>query len=134
MLYVETEQMFHQIRVLYNDRDVLCFLWCEHIFDPIEDFKVNVHLFWKIELPCIANWTLQKTVKDNGDQISFRSSCAMLENFYMDNYLDSFPMTQKAINTCIEVIKILSSGGFKLTKFRKGYCCMAFLKNILLST
>ena len=108
--------MFHQIRVCYNDRDVLCFLWHEHMFDPIEDFKMNVHLFGKVDLPCIANWTLHKTAKDNEDQMSFRSSCAVLKNFYMDNYLDLLPTTQKAINTCIEVIKTLSSGGFKLAK------------------
>ena len=35
----------------------------------------------------------------------------------MEYYLDSFPTTQKAINTCIEVIKTLSAGGFKLTRF-----------------
>ena len=41
MLYVETEQMFHQIRVRYNDRDALRFLWREHMFDLIEDFQMN---------------------------------------------------------------------------------------------
>ena len=110
------EQMFHQIRVRYNDRDTLRFLWLEQMFDPVEDFEMNVHLFGKIDSPCIANWRLQKTVKDNEDQISFRSSRAILENFYMDDYLDSFPTTQKAINSCIEVIKTLSAGGFKLIK------------------
>ena len=35
----------------------------------------------------------------------------------MDGYLDSFPTTQKAINICIEAIKTLLSGGFKVTKF-----------------
>ena len=108
---------FHQIRVRYNDRDALRFLWHEHMFDPIQDFKMNVHLFRKIDSPCIANRTLQKTVTDNKDQISFRSSRALLENFYMEDYIDSFPTTQKAINTCIQVVKTLSSGGFKLTKF-----------------
>ena len=87
------------------------------MLDPTEDFKMNVHLFGKIYSPCIANWTLQKTVKDNEDQISFRTSRAILENFYVDDYLDSFPTTQKAINTCIEVIRTLSSGGFKVTRF-----------------
>ena len=109
--------MFHQIRVRYKDRNALRFLSREHMLERIEDFKMNVHLFGKIDSPCIANWTLQKTVKDNKDQISFRSSRALLENFYMDDYLDSFPTTQKAIKTCIELIKTLSSGGFKLTKF-----------------
>ena len=117
MLYVETEQMFHQIRVRYNDRDALRFLWREHMFDLIEDFKMNAHLFGKTDSPWIANWTLQKTVKDNEDQIRFVSSRAILEKFYINNYLDSFRTTQKAINTCIEAIKTLLSGGFKLTKF-----------------
>ena len=99
--------MFHQIKVCYNDYDALCFLWHEHMFDPIEDFKMNVHLFGNIGLPCIANWTLHKTAKDNEDQMSFGSSCTILKIFYMDDYLDSFPTTQKAINTCIEVIKTL---------------------------
>ena len=34
----------------------------------------------------------------------------------MDDYLHSFPTTQKSINRCREIIKTLSSGAFKLTK------------------
>ena len=99
------------------------------MLDPTEDFKMNVHLFGKIYSPCIANWTLQKTVKDNEDQIIFRTSRALLENFYMGDYLDSFPTTQKAISTCIEVIQTLSSGGFKLTRFVSK--CPKILKELL---
>ena len=51
--------MFHQIRVRYNDRDTLRFLWRKRMFDPIKDFKMNVHYFGKIDSLCIANWTLQ---------------------------------------------------------------------------
>ena len=51
----DIEQMFHQIRVRYNVRDALRFLWREHMFDPIADFKMNVHLFGKIGSPCTAN-------------------------------------------------------------------------------
>ena len=103
---------------------------------------MNVHLFGKIDLPCIANWALQKTVKDNEDQLVTVLPDAILKNVYMNNYLDSFPTTQKVmIDTCIEVIKTLSAGGFTLTKFisnskknRKSYYRMTFLKNILLLT
>ena len=56
-------------------------------------------------------------MRDNVDQIRFVSSRGILEKFYMDDYLDLFPTTQKAINTCIQAIKTLLSGGFKLTKF-----------------
>ena len=99
----DREQMFHQIGVRYSDHDALRFLWHAHMFDPIEGFKMNVLLFGKIDSRCIANWTLQKTVKGNEDQITFRSSRAKLKNFYMGDYLGSFRTTQK--------------GGFKVTKF-----------------
>ena len=87
------------------------------MFNPIPDFKMIVYFFRKIDSPCIGNWTLQKVVKDNGDQISFSSSHTTFENFYMYDYLNVFPTTQKAKNTCIDVIKTLSAGRFKLTKF-----------------
>ena len=86
---------FHQIRVRYNDRDVLRFLWREHMSDPIQDFKMNVHLFRKIDLPCIANWTLQKAVTDNKDQISFRSSHAYSKIFIWTIILIPFQQHRK---------------------------------------
>ena len=42
-------QMFHQIRVRFNDNDALRFFWYEHMFNLIEEFKMNVHLFGKID-------------------------------------------------------------------------------------
>ena len=54
----DMEQMLHQIRVRYNDRNALCFLWREHMFDLIEDFKRDSHLFGKADSPWIVNWTL----------------------------------------------------------------------------
>ena len=35
----------------------------------------------------------------------------------MDDYLDCFPSQEKAIETVHKVIKILSTGGFRLTKW-----------------
>ena len=43
---------------------------------------MNVRLFGKTESPCIANWTLQKTVKDSKGQISFHSFLSLLQNFH----------------------------------------------------
>ena len=68
---------------------------------------MNHHFFGKIDSPCVANLTLQKTVKETEDKISFCFYRTILKNFYMDNYLHLFPSTQKAINMCIEVIKTL---------------------------
>ena len=41
----------------------------------------------------------------------------VLENFYVDDYLDSVESPEKAINRSKELVHLLHLGGFKLTKF-----------------
>ena len=56
----DIEQIFYQILVENKDRDVLRFLWRNNYIDPIEDYRMNVHLCGKVDSPCIANWTIRK--------------------------------------------------------------------------
>ena len=42
---------------------------------------------------------------------------AVLENFYMDDYLDSVESLERAINISKELVRLFYLGGFKLTKF-----------------
>ena len=63
----DIEQMFHQILVENKDRDVLRFLWRDNYIDPIEDYRMNVHLFGKVDSPCIANRTIRKIAADQSD-------------------------------------------------------------------
>ena len=86
----DTEQMFHQIFVLEKDRDVLHFLWRDTPSGKIDNYIMNVHLFGKINSPCCANWSLQKTALDQKDIYPENIVLKILDNFYMDDYLDSF--------------------------------------------
>ena len=61
------EQMFHQILVENKDRDVLRFLWRDNYIYPIEDYRMNVHLFGKVDSPSIANRTIRKIAADQSD-------------------------------------------------------------------
>ena len=61
------EQMFRQILVENKDRDVLRFLWRDNYIYPIEDYRMNVHLFGKVDSPCIANRTIRKIAADQSD-------------------------------------------------------------------
>ena len=61
------EQMFLQILVENKDRDVLRFLWRDNYIYPIEDYRMNVHLFGKVNSPCIANRTIRKIAADQSD-------------------------------------------------------------------
>ena len=77
----DIEQMFHQILVENKDRDVLRFLWRDNYIDPIEDYRMNVHLFGKVDSPCIANWAIKKTAADQSDffdQISSKTQDSVL--------------------------------------------------------
>lgn len=42
---------------------------------------------------------------------------AILDNFYIDDYLDSFDTKEEAIETSENVITTLKTGGFRLTKW-----------------
>ena len=53
--------MFHQIRVWKSNQDALRFVWRECQLKPIEDYVMCVHVFGKLDSPCIANYTLKKT-------------------------------------------------------------------------
>ena len=78
---------------------------------------MNVHLFGKIDSPCIANWTVKRSAKDQSELYDTVSIKTIEENFYMDDFLSLFHDTAEAIKMCNNVINILSQGGFRLYKF-----------------
>ena len=65
---------------------------------PIEDYIMNVHLFGKKDSPCCGQWTLKQTVLEKGCKYPQRVSDAVLENFYIDEHLNSFVSEQEAID------------------------------------
>ena len=56
---------------------------------------MSVHIFGKIDSPCIANWVVKKTAKDQTKSYSERAIESILEPFYKDDFLDLFSIKQK---------------------------------------
>ena len=56
--------MYHQIFASPKDRDPLRSLWHKFSTDTFQDYRMSVYIFGKIDSPCIANWIVNKTTKD----------------------------------------------------------------------
>ena len=78
--------MYHHICVSPKDRDALRFVWRKFSTDTVEDYRMSVHIFGKVDSPCIANWGLKKTAKDQAKSYYQRAIESILEHFYMDDF------------------------------------------------
>ena len=103
----DIEAMYHQVKVLKEDTDSLRFLWRENFNASVDEYIMCVHIFGKVDSPCCANWALKRTARDNKPKFSLRAIEAVLEHFYMDDYLDSFPDLEAVIKVIVEVIQLL---------------------------
>ena len=113
---VDIEGMFLQVGILPIDQLSLRFLWRE---DPTTDevtYQYTRHIFGPRDSPTCAYFALQKTARDN--QVLFPDAAsAVMQKFYMDDYVDSFPEPEKALKLSKDLVELLKLGGFKLTKF-----------------
>ena len=80
----DIKEMYHQIFVSPKDRDALRFVWRKFLTDPIEGYRMSVHIFGKIDSPFISNCVVKKTAKDQTKSYSKRPIESILEHFYMD--------------------------------------------------
>ena len=113
---VYIEGMFLQVGVLPSDQPSLRFLWREDPTTNVVVYQYTRHIFGAKDSPTCANYALQRTARDNA-KFYTEDAKAVLENFYMDDYLDSVESPEKAINRSKELVHLLHLGGFKLTKF-----------------
>ena len=106
----DIQQIFYQIRVPKSDHDALRFVWRECQLKPIEDYIMCVHVFGKLDSPCVANYTLKKTAMDQKGKYNYDLIDAVYNNFYMDDYLGSCKNINLAKETVVNITKLLSEG------------------------
>ena len=112
----DIEGMFLQVGVIPKDRPSLRFLWREDPTAEVGVFQYVRHIFGSKDSPTCANYALRRTATDN--QAMFPEAArSVLNNFYMDDYLESSPTVEEATRKAEDLVKLLSFGGFKLTKF-----------------
>ena len=79
-------------------------------------YQYTRYFFGAKDSTTCANYEFQRNARDNA-KFYPEAAKAVLENFYMDDYLDSVETPEKAINRSKELVHLLHLGGFKLKKF-----------------
>ena len=114
----DVQQLFHQVRVCEEDKDSLRFLWrdLKETRKP-DEYQMTVHVFGAVDSPCCANYALQRTAHDQEGKFSEDAIHAVKRNFYIDDLLTSKPNSDEATHIAKQLIGILATGGYRLTKW-----------------
>lgn len=108
--------MFHQIRLLPQDKPLLRFLWRNMNKSVLPSvYQWQVLPFGTTCSPCCATYALQKHVKDNSSDENVQYS--VTQCFYVDNCLQSFPSSIAAQTLLDKLRATLSAGGFDLRQW-----------------
>jgi hypothetical protein len=115
----DVETMFYQVRVTPDHRDVLRFLWWKNgeIGQEVEVYRMTTHLFGGVWSPSCANFALRRTAEEHCNEYDPDVVSAVLENFYVDDCLESVMSDEKAMTMVSQLCELLSKGGFHLTKW-----------------
>ena len=111
----DIEGIFLHIGVISAEQPSLRFLWREDLTSEVNVFQYTRHIFGARDSPTCANFALRQTARDNYAKFSAAFS-AVLDKFYMDDFLGSIADSNEALNLSKELLRL---GGFKLTKFVK---------------
>ena len=109
----DIDKMFDQVRACESDIDALRFVWREKPEDELLDYAVLVHIFVKVDSPCIMNWSIKKAADNAFPDAKF----AINSNFYKDDFLKSMSNENELAKLVREVISVLNSCDFRLNKF-----------------
>ncbi|XP_048880820.1 uncharacterized protein LOC125748572 [Brienomyrus brachyistius] len=113
----DIRSMFHQIRLLSEDKPILRFAWRDLESERAPDiYEWQVLPFGTTCSPCCASYALQKHVLDHsepGDSVRV----AVMKSFYVDNCIQSVSSPEEA-KDLVEQLRILfSTGGFDIRQW-----------------
>ncbi|XP_043197553.1 uncharacterized protein LOC122368025 [Amphibalanus amphitrite] len=119
-MVADIQEMYHQVRVIEKDRPALSFLWrdLDQTREP-DIYEMQVTIFGAKSSPASANYVLQRTVADHGEDCGLPKKAVetVKNSFYMDDFLRSEEHEDDALKTTKQVTETLSRGGFHLSKW-----------------
>lgn len=113
--------MFHQVRLLPEDRPLVRFLWRDLKREELPQvYEWQVLPFGTTCSPCCATFALQKHIMDHsqpGEDV--RESIE--KSFYVDNFLQSFSSKEEAESMVTKLRNLLATGGFDLRQWASNF-------------
>ncbi|XP_069989477.1 uncharacterized protein [Penaeus vannamei] len=115
----DIEEMFYQVKVPLEDRDVFRFLWWPDgdINKPVNDYRMNVHVFGARSSPSCVNYALRKTAEDHGEVFDEQAVTAIIQSFYVDNLLLAHDDKERLIKIIKDLIALCNAGGWRLNQW-----------------
>ena len=114
----DIEKMFLRVKVKEKDLNALHFVWRDSDQDEISDYML-CHLFGKKDSPCITNWSLKQSIKNEAEIIQQTVD----KKFYMDNFLNSLSNEKNLIRITSKIIIVLNTYGFQLNLYQTHQEC-----------
>ncbi len=109
--------MFHQVRLLPEDRHLLRFVWRDlDRTKPPDVYEWQVLPFGTTCSPCCAIYALQRHILDHSNSDE-NVRVTVERNFYVDNCLKSLPSPEEAKQLVNKLRELLASGGFDLRQW-----------------
>ena len=115
----DIQEMFHQVKVPEQDRDVFRFLWWPKgdTSLPLTEYRMSSQIFGATCSPSIVNYCLRRTADDFGEPYDNEVLKTMYRHFYVDNLLRAMDDQEKCVSLVQDVIRLCSEGGFRLNQW-----------------
>ncbi|XP_045036872.1 uncharacterized protein LOC123477557 [Daphnia magna] len=120
-LSADIVKMFHQVRVRPKDGPTLRFFYRDPgIQEPLSVYQMNMQPFGAVCSPAICAHVLRQAAVDGGIDAADVTNL-IIDHFYVDNWLTSFPTAKEAIQHAKRVADVLLRGGFELAQWGSSF-------------
>ncbi|XP_065074997.1 uncharacterized protein LOC135698791 [Ochlerotatus camptorhynchus] len=111
----DIREMFLRILIREADKWSQCFLWRSSPEDEVQVYVINVAMFGATSSPCTVQFVKNKNALDYAELYP-RAVNAIINNHYVDDFLDSVNSVEEAVQLVEQVQLIHAAAGFKFGK------------------
>ncbi|XP_058835287.1 uncharacterized protein LOC131692322 [Topomyia yanbarensis] len=113
----DIRQMFHQLLIREEDRQSQRFLWRTDTASAPDVYVMDVATFGATCSPCSAQYVKNTNAMEFADRYP-EASLAIINNTYVDDYLDSRDTVEEVVSLACNVRTIHSEAGFEIRNWQ----------------